>query len=75
MRTTTTDDVRAAVRWALAHDLPALLAYRQDIHLDTRSRWKADATLVARWQQVTGTRGPVLTPGSMPGAAPLTRRR
>jgi hypothetical protein len=55
MRTTTFDEVHAAVRWALAHDLPALLAYRQDTHLDKHSRWKADATFVAHWQKVTGT--------------------
>jgi hypothetical protein len=48
------DEVHAAVSWALAHDLPALLAYRHDTHLDRRSRWKADATLVAHWQKATG---------------------
>jgi hypothetical protein len=55
MRNPTIDEVHAAVRWALAHDLPALLAYRQDTHLARGSRWKADAAFVAHWQRTTGT--------------------
>lgn len=49
----TPDDIRCAVDWALTHDLAALLAYRQIAHLDKSARWKADATLVARWQRAT----------------------
>ncbi|WP_277207497.1 hypothetical protein [Isoptericola croceus] len=51
----TIDDVHAAVHWALTHDLPALLAYRQVAHLDRSARWQADAALVARWRKATHT--------------------
>ncbi len=57
MRHPTPDDVHAAVHWALSHDLPTLLAYRQVGHLDRSARWQADAALVARWQQVTQAGG------------------
>ncbi|PFG41715.1 hypothetical protein ATJ88_0357 [Isoptericola jiangsuensis] len=70
VRHTTIDDVHAAVRWALAHDLPALLAYRQVAHTDRGARWEADAAFVAHWQQATGSGLPAFRPGG-----PLPRRR
>ncbi|GAA1978015.1 hypothetical protein GCM10009718_13130 [Isoptericola halotolerans] len=57
MRNPTIDDVRAAVDWALTHDLAALLAYRQVAHLDKGARWQADAALVARWHDATDDQG------------------
>ncbi|WP_278236196.1 hypothetical protein [Isoptericola sp. AK164] len=69
MRNPTVTDVRAAVRWALSHDLAALRDYREVALLEPSARWQADATLVARWQQATGnavtvawTRDPVPLP-------------
>lgn len=53
----TPDDVHAAVHWALSHDLATLLAYRQVGHLDRSARKRADAALVARWQQATRADG------------------
>ncbi|MDO8147377.1 MULTISPECIES: hypothetical protein [Isoptericola] len=54
MRNPTVTDVRAAVRWALSHDLVALRDYRQVTLLDRSARWQADAALVARWREATG---------------------
>lgn len=54
MRNPTVTDVRAAVRWALSHDLVALRDYRRVTLLDRGARWQADAALVARWQEATG---------------------
>ncbi|WP_402463049.1 hypothetical protein [Isoptericola aurantiacus] len=72
MRNPTVDDTRAAVRWALNHDLPALLDYRQVAHLDRGGRRQADATLVARWQAATGRR--VRPPLATEHSTPLPRR-
>jgi hypothetical protein len=70
VRHATIHDVHAAVSWALTHDLPALLAYRQVAHTDRGARPKADAALVAHWQQSTGSARPAVLPGG-----PLPRRR
>jgi|GEM_PF-6609424 len=71
---TTVDEVRAAVRWALSHDLTALLAYRQVTHLDKAGRRQADAALVAHWQQATGAGFRPVQIQERQNAAPLPRR-
>jgi hypothetical protein len=68
VRNPSVSDVHAAVRWALAHDLPALLAYRQDTHLARGSRWKADAAFVAHWQQTVGAGRPVGAGSPLPSS-------
>lgn len=69
------DDVRAAVRWALSHDLTALLAYREVTHLDKAGRWQADATLVAHWQEATGAESHALPRREEREVEMLSRRR
>jgi len=47
------DDVRSALRWALDHDLHALMEHRSVAHLGGAARRRADSTLVTRWRLAT----------------------
>ncbi|MCA5891962.1 hypothetical protein LEP48_01180 [Isoptericola sp. NEAU-Y5] len=47
------DQVSTALRWALDHNLPALLEHRTVAHLGGAARRRADSTLVTRWRIAT----------------------
>jgi hypothetical protein len=51
----TRDEVRAAILWALEHDVATLAQHREVAHtvLDESRRRRSDAALVARWRQAT----------------------
>ncbi|ACZ32216.1 hypothetical protein Xcel_3216 [Xylanimonas cellulosilytica DSM 15894] len=52
----THDDVRAAIHWALDHDVVVLAQHRLVAHTvaSEDERREADADLVARWRLATG---------------------
>ncbi|WP_041294734.1 hypothetical protein [Isoptericola variabilis] len=49
-----THDVVAALRWALEHDLDALLDHRRHRFASVPARRAADARLVTRWRLAVG---------------------
>lgn len=51
----TRDEVRAAILWAIEHDVVTLTEHRQVAHtvLDEGRRRRSDAALVARWRRAT----------------------
>jgi hypothetical protein len=54
-RPATRDEVRAAILWAIDHDVVGLTIHREVAHqtVDELRRRRADAALVARWRRAT----------------------
>ncbi len=53
----TRDEVRAAILWAVEHDVVTLTEHRRVAHT-TQDEWRrrrSDAALVARWRKATAT--------------------